>query len=290
MPSKTLVFQASKGAYLASLPYRALALDMDGTLLDPSGRISPASAAALKTLVARGLRVLLASGRMTARVVPYIRELGLPLDLVAYNGAEVREHRNGDWVAIRSCLISDQTRDAVYSLSRDRNLFLNVYAGGDLHGYHPRGDYRHADFYENQTLAVYAGKVNRLEDLPREGILKLLVVETPEARDRLYDECHVRMASHCKVLKSNPEYLEFVDLGISKASALSFWLERNGIRPSELLAFGDAENDLEMLSLAGLGIAMANATPGVKAEWKNLSPWSHAEDGVARELARLFSL
>lgn len=272
------------------LPFRALALDMDGTLLDPAGRISPGTASALRALSDRGLRILLASGRMTARIIPFIRELGLPMDLVAYNGAEVREWRGGEWIAVRSRTISDRTRDAVFALARDRGLFLNVYADGKLHGYHAAGDYSHSAFYETQTLAAYAGKVDRLELLPQSGILKLLVVDSPEGRDRLYGECQPRMAGHCQVMKSNPEYLEFVDVGISKGSALAWWLERNGIGAGELLAFGDAENDLEMLRLAGLGIAMANATPGLKADWPRCSPWTHAEDGVARELARLFPL
>jgi Cof subfamily protein (haloacid dehalogenase superfamily) len=263
---------------------------MDGTLLDPSGRISPASVAALHRLSGLGVRIILASGRMSARVLPFIRELGLPLDLIAYNGAEVRECRDGEWPAILARSISDRTRDAVFALCRDHGHFLNVYSGGLLHGYHPAGDFRGGDFYAAQTLAEYAARERRLEALPRQGILKLLVVESPETRDRLYREWEPGLKSHCQVLKSNPEYLEFVDLGTSKGSALAFWLERNGLSPADLLAFGDAENDFEMLRLAGLGIAMANATPGLRAEYSRLSRWTHAEDGVARELASLFPL
>lgn len=271
------------------LPYRALALDMDGTLLDPSGRITEGSSRALRDLVGRGVRIALATGRMTALALPFIRDLGLPLDLIAYNGAEVREWRNGDWPRILSRTLSDRTRDAVFDLCRRHGHFLNVYSGDLLHGYHPAGDYRHSLHYETQTLAVYASKADRLESLPKRDIQKLLVIETPEGRDRLHREWAPQLVSHCQVIKSNPEYLEFVSLGTSKASALSFWLERNGIEARELLAFGDAENDLEMLRLAGLGIAMANATPGLKAAFSRVSTWTHAEDGVARELRRIFS-
>lgn len=261
---------------------------MDGTLLDLNGRISPASASALRRLSGLGVRIVLASGRMSARVIPYIRELNLPLDVIAYNGAEVREFREGTWPSVLARTVSDRTRDAVFSLCRDHGHFLNVYADGRLHGFHPAGDFRGADFYSAQTLAEYASRVHNLDALPREGILKLLVVETPEARDRLYRDWEPGLKSHCQVLKSNPEYLEFVDLGVSKGSSLGFWLKRNNLSPGDLLAFGDAENDLAMLRLAGLGIAMANATPGLKAEYGRFSRWTHAEDGVARELATLF--
>lgn len=264
---------------------------MDGTLLDSEARISPATAAALRTLSGMGVRILLATGRMTARALPYIQELGLPMDLISYNGAEVKEYRDGgQWPTIRARPISAETRDAVFILGRERKLFLNVYAGEALHAYHPDADYGHCRIYEAQTAAAYASKVDDTARLPQEGILKFLVVETPEGRDRLYDEYRGPMSTHCDLLKSNPEYLEFVDRGVSKGEALEFWLARNDLAPADLLAFGDAENDLEMLRLAGLGIAMANATVGVKAAWGNFSPWSHAEGGVARELARLFGL
>lgn len=266
---------------------------MDGTLLDPGGRISPAATAALRALSARQIRVILASGRMAARVIPYIRDLGLPLDLIAYNGAELREWRGGppeEWTVSRSRTLSARTRDAVFALCREGSHFLNVYSGGLLHGYHPAGDYRHADFYAGQTLAEYASKVDSLAALPQSDILKLLVVEAPETRDRLYREWEPGLRDHCQVLKSNPEYLEFVASGTTKGAALAHWLDKHGILPGELVAFGDAENDLEMLRLAGLGIAMRNSTPGLKAEYARLSPWTHAEDGVARELTRLFSL
>jgi Cof subfamily protein (haloacid dehalogenase superfamily) len=266
---------------------------MDGTLLDPSGRISPASAAALRKIADLGIRIILASGRMAARIEPFIRELDLPLDLVAYNGAEVRACRPGGWDPIHVRLLSERTRREVFRLCRDQGQFLNVYADGKLHGFHPAGDYRHSVFYETHSLDRYESKVDRLEALPREGILKLLIIETPANRDRLHDLWEPSLRSHCNVLKSNPEYLEFVDLGTSKASALAFWLERQGLTASELVAFGDAENDLHMLRMAGLGIAMANATPGLlaaRSEYARVSPWSNAEDGVAMELARIFAI
>ena len=263
---------------------------MDGTLLDPDGRLTPATAAVLRRLASGGLRILLASGRMTARVLPFAESLAIPLGLVTYNGAVTLDGGPSAWSQVATRGIAPAARDAVFDLCRDRGVFLNVYADGRLYGYHPAGDFAWSTHYEENSGATYAVKSARLEDLPRTGLEKLLVMADPEGRNRLFTEWHPLLSGHCDLTKSNPEYLEFVGKGVSKGAALEAWLERNGIEPAGLLAFGDAENDLEMLTLAGLGYAMANATPGLRAAFTVFSRWSHSEDGVARELCSLYGL
>lgn len=276
------------------LPYRALALDLDGTLLDADGILTDATASFLRNLHARGLRIILASGRMTARVLPIARQLGVPVDLVTYNGTEVLSHGPMGWSTLSSRGISSRTRDAVFDLSSRHSVFLNVYAEDKLYGYHPQGEFSWSKHYEASSGAVYAGKHARLSDLPMEGIRKLLVISTPADRDHLHDTWSPQLSEHCALTKSNPEYLEFLGMGVSKGSGLRIWLDHHGLAASELLAFGDAENDLEMLRLAGLGIAMANATPGLRADYSRssgrFSSWTNAQAGVVRELAGIFGL
>lgn len=280
----------SKGEVLPSLPYRAIALDLDGTLLGTHGRLGNRSAAALRALAGRGIRIVLASGRMTARVLPYAEQLAVPVDVVSYNGSEVLIHGPAGWETLASRGLSAAARKAVYSLSREHAVFMNVYSEGKLHGYHPDGDFTWSRHYEASSGATYEGKYDDIGSLPSDRIQKLLVMDTPSRRDALYDAWFPLLSHLCSLTKSNPEYLEFLGKDVSKGSGLTIWLERNGIRPEELLAFGDAENDLEMLRLAGLGIAMANATPGIRSAHHRFSRWSNVEDGVARELAGIFDL
>lgn len=276
------------------LPFRALALDLDGTLLDNEGTLTDSTASFLRLLQARGLRLILASGRMTASVLPIARQLGVPVDLITYNGSEVHSHGPVGWSMLSSRGISAQTRDAVYALSARHSVFLNVYAQGKLHGYHPQGDFTWSEHYETSSGATYAGKHSRLSDLPMEGIHKLLAISTPAEREYLHDTWSPLLSEHCALTKSNPEYLEFLAMGVSKGSGLRIWLDHHGLAASELLAFGDAENDLEMLRLAGLGIAMANATPGLRDDHTRssgrFSAWTNAQAGVVRELAGIFGM
>ncbi|MDQ3000489.1 MAG: Cof-type HAD-IIB family hydrolase [Fibrobacterota bacterium] len=287
---KTLIIPASQGAFLHPLPYRALALDLDGTLLDSQGKLPLRTAALLRTLAACGLRIILASGRMTARVLPFAEQLGVPMTVVSYNGAEILEGGPSGWEVVSSRGLPDPARMAVLSLCRAHRVFLNVYAAGKLHAYHPQGDFTWSIHYEINSGATYAGKHARLEDLPSSDISKLLVIESPRNRERLYEQWLPLLEDLCVLTKSNPEYLEFLAKDVNKGSALKLWMDGNGILPSDLLAFGDAENDLEMLKLAGLGMAMANATPGLRAAYSRFSPWSNAQEGVAIELGRLFNL
>jgi Cof subfamily protein (haloacid dehalogenase superfamily) len=265
---------------------------LDGTLLNGKGEMGARTAALLRLLAAKGLRIILASGRMTARVTPYADQLGVPVDLVTYNGSEVLAGGPGGWSTLSSRGLPPAASEAVYDLSRAHGVFMNVYHEGKLLGYHPQGDFSWSRHYEFHSGAAYAGKHTSLDSLPRQGIQKLLVIDTPARRDQWHEVWSPLLADRCVLTKSNPEYLEFLARDVSKGSALGIWLERNGLPASQLLAFGDAENDLEMLNLAGLGIAMANATPGVRAAYAKgrFSPWSNDEEGVALELAALFGL
>lgn len=271
-----------------SLPFRAVAIDLDGTLLDTRGVLREETRDALLRIRALGVHLVLASGRMAVRIKPYAEEVGPPISIVAFNGGQLLERQNGRWELHRSHALSRESCETVARLCEERELFLNIYAGEQLFAYQTRGDFRWCEFYRRQTGAEYAGRLTRLEDFPPGEIVKLLIIETPAERDRLYSELFPLFAGHTQVLKSNPEYLEFLPPGISKAETLKGWLSGKGLIPGDLLAFGDAENDLEMLKLAGRGIALANATPGLKKAFPLLSPWTNDENAVARELRAVF--
>ncbi len=269
-------------------PIKVIAIDLDGTLLSSKGHISSGNRDALRLLAQMGLRIILASGRMSARIRPFGEELGIPFALVSYNGAQVLECDNGIWRTTFSRCISHESFQQVVGLCRDENLFLNIYAGNALYAYQSKGDFTFCDLYHHQTRSDYADRLTDVDRLPAGEVIKLLIIDTPENRDRLYNRLCGLFSSHCRMVKSNPEYLEFLATGVSKSLALQVWLDTHGFTKESLIAFGDAENDLEMLQFARVGIATANATPGLKAHFPNVSRWTNDEDCVRRELELLF--
>ena len=267
---------------------RAIAVDLDGTLLNHEGKITPKTAEALAVAYQSGVMIILASGRMSARVKPFADQLKIPTSIVAYNGAQILEKDGELWKNSYTREISEAAREKIWEMARERSLFLNVYADQKLYGYQKNGEYAWSDFYAKQTKSVYEIKTDDLSKLPKESIEKMLTIQTPEARDQLYTEMKPEFEPYCDVIKSNPEYLEFLESGTSKIEALKHLLQSKGLTSDDLLAFGDAENDLPMLQEAKLGIAMSNATPGVKKVFSNISKWSCDEDGIAEELKTWF--
>ncbi len=286
-------------------PLKAIAIDLDGTLLNSKGDISVATHAAIQRVLDMGLRLVLASGRMTTRITPFAERFKGQVSVISFNGAQILEPNKFEsmksepvdvkasnkkkWKTVYHRNMQIHSIQAVYELCERENLFLNVYRNDKLYAYHPQSDFAFSDFYSGYTLAEYTLKTNQLKALPIDNIVKLLVIETPARRNFYYDQIFATFKSHCAVLKSNPEYLEFIEKDLSKGTALEFWLASHGLQASELLAFGDAENDLDMLRLAGIGIAMANATAQVLAEYPRISKWHHDEDAIAKELALIFS-
>lgn len=273
---------------LLKLPFRAIALDLDGTLLNSQGVVSAFTIDTLRRISNLGVKIIVASGRMSARIIPHASALDIQMNIVAYNGAETLEGQAETWSILSSQPISPSTRDAVYSLCKVHSVFLNVYSNGKLFGYNSNKNFRYAKIYSAQSGAEYDQFTDRIEDLPQDGIFKLLAIESQANRDKLWAAWNPKLSKHCSIAKSNPEYIEFMGLGVTKAAALKILLHNFNIEADEMLAFGDAENDFEMLSLAGVGIGMANASPGLKRTFTRFSQWTNEEEAVAKELNKIF--
>jgi Cof subfamily protein (haloacid dehalogenase superfamily) len=269
---------------------KAVALDLDGTLLDSEHKLSEKNREILRKIANQGIKIIIASGRMSETILPVCRELEIPCSIIAYNGAKLFDFQDGKIATLNSVTISDETIKEVYLMCREKGIFLNVYAHNKLYGYHPQGDIQFGDFYAAQTGSKYVFCTQEIEKLPQEDITKLLTVTPHEQRESLFDELFSDFSRHCTLAKSQPEYLEFIPRGVTKATALKKWCELKKISPSHVFAMGDAENDLEMLQSAGQAVATANATPGLKKLFPNISEWTNDEDAVCRELERILEL
>jgi hypothetical protein len=262
-----------------------IALDLDGTLLDDRKEIHPANREALQEAAARGIVIALASGRMLPRIEPIAGLLGIDCVVIAYNGGKVTGTRGDGRRTIAHTPLPADVAEVFIHFSRETGHLLNFYHEDRL--YAEDGPRRRPlmEIYARRTGAEYHIE----EDLRRFlGVepTKLILLASPEERDQLHDDFRARLASRAFITKSDPEYLEIVAPGVDKGAALRLIAKHYGVPESSVLAVGDADNDIGMLGAAGRGIAMANASPHVKAAASGVTERTNNEGGVAEAVRR----
>jgi len=275
-------------------PFRLIALDLDGTLLDDRGEVSPADAAALREFADSGGVVVLASGRMTDNIRPFHRAMNLDGPTIAYNGALARDSQAAGARVISEIPLPAHQADQLIDYTRRENLHLNYYFGEKLYARDDPQLRRFADLYTRQTGAVFHFRPD-LESFRGKPPTKALIVTDPSLpgqpdprhRDELYAVWHDRWGDEVTVMRTNPEYLEFYHRQASKAAALAAVARHLHIDQSLTLALGDNYNDVSMLRWAGCGVVVANAAEEVRAAADWVSPLTNNQSAVADALSRL---
>ncbi len=275
-------------------PFRLIALDLDGTLLNDRGEVSASDAAALQGFARSGGVVVLASGRMTANIRPFYDLLGIDGPSIGYNGALARDSRSAGRGVIVETPLAARYADELVDYTRRERFHLNYYLNEQLYARDDAGLRRFADLYSQQTGARFSFLPD-LERLRGRRPTKCILITDPTVpgrpdlrrRDELYEVWQARWGEEVTVMRTNPEYLEFYHRDASKANALAAVAEHYGIERSLTLAFGDNYNDLSMLKWAGCGVAVANAASGVRAGADWVSPLTNEESAVGDAIRRL---
>jgi hypothetical protein len=245
-------------------PVRLLALDLDGTILTPDLRLSPRTRTAVAAALAAGVHVTIATGRMYRSTLRYALDLSLPGPLICYQGGYVRDMPAADGQPGELLLhrtMPAQAALAAIAWSRANGLDPHVNAGDRL--VIERGPQAAADYERMAGIgAELVSDIAAAVDMP---VTKVLAVGPPGLPDRLLAAGRAAFTGELEVTVSHPEYLEFMPLGVTKATGVAFVAERLGISMAETMAIGDQANDLEMLREVGLGVAMGDAPVAVRA-------------------------
>lgn len=259
---------------------RAVAMDLDRTIVPSSLSLSPATVRAVASVHRAGIEPIIATGRMFASAQPYARELGITAPLVCYQGALVADPRSGEWLLHQP--IDVPLALEVIAAVRAEGFHMNVYVNDQLCVERPTPEAR--TYAEHARLEMVV--VGDFDAWLRQPTTKIVVVGEPHSLDDLEIRLRASFDGRLFIAKSLPEFLEVAQPGVSKGAALRFVCNRLGIDPADTVAFGDGANDLELLEAAGLGVAMADADPALL----RIADWtvpSVAEDGVASFLSLL---
>jgi len=226
---------------------------------------------------AAGIHVLLVTGRMFQSVRRYALEAGLDDPVVCYQGAVVAEPVSGRW--LRHVPIEVELAREAIAAVQDEGFGLNCYVDDELYVAEVTpAARRYADF---QHLALHeVGDLLAWLDRPP---TKLVVIDDPDVLDGLKQRLVDRFQGRLYISKSLPYFLELASPDVTKAAGLDFLSEHLGFSAERTVAFGDGENDIELVDWAGYGVAVANAHERVKEIADFVCP-SVDEEGVAQVL------
>ena len=269
--------------------YKMIALDLDGTLNNDEKKITEKTREALLAVQQHGVMVVLASGRQAPGLLREADALDLKDYhglLLSYNGGQIKDATTGE---------------ILYSQAIDRETALRFL--------------RHLEAYPELSPIVDDGESifttdanrHKVQDESRNNNLKIEIVENiaDAVEARGFSPVKILTAAPNEILvprladirrgfedelsfvQSAPWFYEATVKGVSKSSSLARVCERLGIARSEVMAFGDAQNDMSMLDFAGHGVAMGNACPELK-EMADEITLSHNDDGIAASLTRHF--
>jgi len=232
-----------------------------------------------------GTRVLLASGRSHANMLPFHRQLGLPAGpIISAQGAIAQDSHSGKvWfeIAIPVAEVAEVTRDGLTH-------------GFAVQHYRPSGI--HTDRRTQWTeydQSRNAEPHRHVDDLLRSGengavpddVAKIIWLGDPDAINAATAPAHERYEPRLVVTRTDPPYLEFSAPNVTKATALAAVAKTLGVARAETLAFGDGNNDAAMLAWAGLGVAMPHASPAALAAADQVGPDGDPETAFARAVA-----
>ncbi len=262
-------------------PFRLVAIDLDETLLDQEHNISPQNEKAVEALVDDRVICTIASGRMHEATTRYASQLGLDTPVISYNGAMIKIPSSSEtW---RHEKVESNLASEIVNFCAEFNYHLNYYLNDRLL---VKERNKWSEIYLSQTgspIEVYGD----LRNLAGSAPTKLLLIDSPESTIRLQSEFKVRFGDKLYITRTNPEYLEFMNPLASKGSSLEIVARTMQIDQKLTLAVGDNMNDISMIKWAGLGAAMGNAKPELKAVSDRVIG-NNTESGFANFIFQLF--
>lgn len=259
--------------------YKLVAIDLDDTLLDNSGQISPATKTALAQAAARGITVTLATGRMFASAAAIARQLDLDAPLITYQGSLIKRITGGEVLYERH--VPADVVDRIYRMCTRDGLHLQAYVDDVLY-VREANDKARAYSANSDVPFVVA---TDFADIIRQPQTKLLILDEPAVLDELQVQCQQMFGESVQITKSKPNFLEFTHPEGTKGHALRFLADRSGCTMAETIAIGDSWNDHDMIEVAGLGVAMGNAVPSLKQIADYVAP-TNEEEGVCHVIER----
>ena len=241
---------------------KVLVLDIDGTLTNTQKEITPATKQAIHTILEKGHKVILASGRPTPGMRRYEQELELDKYggyLLSFNGARIIECRTGEIVYQRILPLS--IIPGIYRFTKEHGCGLITYFGDNVIAAYEPDEYV---LLENKVNGMPIKVVDNFKEYVDFDVNKCLITVEPELAAAYEEELREKYEDIVSVYRSEPFYIEIMPKNVDKAASLDQMLKVIGQTRENTICCGDGFNDISMVRYAGVGVAMGNAQPALK--------------------------
>ncbi|MDR2965983.1 MAG: Cof-type HAD-IIB family hydrolase [Treponema sp.] len=278
---------------------KALAIDLDGTTLLPDTTLGERTCLCIQKLLSQGMQIIISTGRAIEASERFRSAMGVKGPMVFFNGAEVADVPQGK--ILYTNLINLDVIDYGTDIARELGVHYQVYLQAGLSPETGKPDPNQkwealliekygeeAEFYYKHTgIKPVVTDLKKTATLPIKGCIKGMYVADPSLHDEIRKRMYARFGDNIQVLRSYPTFLEVINKGVSKGEGLKVALQHRGLKPEEVIAFGDEENDLSMFEVAGFSAAPESARAAIK-EAADVVYGSNAEEGLAAYLENMF--
>ena len=261
---------------------RLIALDLDGTLVKGQNGVTARVRAAVRSAQDAGIQITIATGRMYQSARRFAEDLGVTIPIICYQGAMVRDPVT-DEVFVHDT-VPHGPASAAIEFARGIGLHVNAYLDDRL--------YMEADTPEGRFYAASSQVViNLVDDLViaiEHGTTKLVFVTDEDHVLDTIAALESHLGDDVRVTRSHPRFAEVIGREVSKGRALRAVAASVGVPIQATMAIGDNLNDLDLVMVAGIGVAMGDGDPRVvaSADWVT---GTYEEDGVAQAIDRILN-
>ncbi|WP_186646563.1 Cof-type HAD-IIB family hydrolase [Fluviispira vulneris] len=267
---------------------KAVALDLDGTLLNSSHSVSPLAIKTLLELENSGIKVVLASARPIQSVLKIAQSIGLKNEMmIAGNGAIIAQK---DHKILYKKSIEKADLDHIFKIYKEftaqyvkEKLTMHIYS--EFNWLVPWNSQK---AQEEARIIGFLPNIIGEEAYEIENAEKIMIVSEPIILKQ-FSNFLIEKFSHLGIVLSKPDSLEINAYGVSKYTGVLEFAKINNLAIDEFICIGDGDNDEAMLKNCGFGVAMANASIAAKNAAKEVT-LSNDQDGVAYFLRKYFSL
>lgn len=267
------------------MKYKLIVLDIDGTLNNSKKVITPKTRETLIRAQEAGLKVAIASGRPTCGINAVAKEIELDRFggfVLSFNGAKIINFKTSEVVYEKN--LPTEIIPEIYALASENGASVLSYDKNEVITETPDNEYVLKECFINK---IQSKKVDSFVEYLNYPVPKCLVVGDGNKMAELEELAVEKFGDELKIFRSEPYFLEIMPQNVDKAHSLQKLLKRLSLSRQEMIACGDGYNDISMIKLAGMGIAMANAQELVK-QAADFMTLSCDDDGVAYAVEKFF--